>query len=360
MRVRRDLAVLCLVSVLASGLGCRERAREPSPPARAFYFWRTRLDLSPAERDALTSLRVTRLFVRFFDVEWSAAEAAPRRVAVLDARSPATLPAGLDVVPVVFLRAEVFARSRPGELPALASRTWQEIRRVAADGGLPFRELQVDCDWTDTTQAAYFAFLEHLGREAHAAGVALGATIRLHQVKYRERTGVPPVERGMLMFYNMGRISADRDRISIFDPASAALYTARLRDYPLPLDAALPLWSWTVHLRGEEVVGLLQATDPDELPAIPWLAPAGAGRFAARRTAFLHGSLVREGDVLKAEPIGDAETRAAAEMVAAALPLPPGPGSGARPRTVALFDLSERNLSHHGPTDLDRLFPLFQ
>jgi len=165
------------------------------------------------------------------------------------------------------------------------------------------------------------------------------------------------VERGMLMFYNMGPISAD-DRNSIFDAGTAARYTARLHEYPLPLDAALPLWSWTVHLRGDEVVGLLQATEPDELPAIPWLTPAGAGRFAASRTAFLHGSLVREGDVLKAEQVGAAETRAAAELVAAALSRPPLPGT--RPRTVALFDLSERNLARHGQPSLDRLFPLFQ
>ncbi|MGC3998343.1 MAG: hypothetical protein QM767_13055 [Anaeromyxobacter sp.] len=263
----------------------------------------------------------------------------------------------MEVVPVVFLRAQVFERTRPSELAALAARTWRQVGSLARAGGLSFRELQLDCDWTESTRGAYFAFLEQLDKEARAAGVALGASIRLHQVMPRERTGVPPVGRGMLMFYNMGRLSADADGGYIFDPQAAARYTARLREYPLPLDVALPLWAWTVQLRGDAVVGLLQATNPDELQAIPWLVPAGPGRFTASKTTFLHGALIREGDVLKAERIGPAEARAAAELVAGALP---PPAAGDHPRAVALFNLSERNLARHGQPSLDQLFPLFQ
>jgi hypothetical protein len=344
---RRSIAAVILVAMacvfLTSSAGCHHDGRAGAiagaSPARAFYFWRTRLALSAAERDALTNLRISRLYVRFFDVEWGAAEAAPRPLAVLDPGERGAIPAGVAVVPVVFVRADVFSRVPIADLPALAERTWRLTRHLAEAGGLTVRELQVDCDWTATTRAAYFAFLDHLGELSRPAGVTLSATIRLHQVKYRERTGVPPVERGMLMFYNMGRLSADAATASIFDPASARRYLARVREYPLPLDAALPLWSWTVQLRAGEVVGLLQSTDPAELDAIPWLRRLAPDRFVATRTAFLHGEVVREADVLKAERTGADETRSAAEMVAAAL----GPASprGASPtRTVALFDLS--------------------
>lgn len=353
----RDLVISLLVALAASALSCRSPAPSSSPPSRAFYFWRTRLDLAPAESEALERLHVDRLFVRFFDVEWSPAESAARSVAVLEPRAPKPLPPGLELVPVVFLRAEVFARTWPARLPDLAARTWKQVRQVAEAGGLAFREVQIDCDWTEATRDAYFTFLQHLKKQARGADVSLSATIRLHQVKYRERTGVPPVDRGMLMFYNMGRLSADPDTISIFDAASAKRYTQRIHEYPLPLDTALPIWSWTVHLRGDEVVGLMQATDPDELTGIPWLSPAGAGRFSATKTAFLHGTLVRQGDLLKPERIGAAEARAAAQLVATALPQPRP--SGPKPRTIALFDLSERNLARHGQTSLDQLFQLF-
>jgi hypothetical protein len=161
---------------------------------------------------------------------------------------------------------------------------------------------------------------------------------------------VPPVERGTLMFYNMGKFSADLDARMIFDADSAAKYLARIDDYPLPLDVALPIWSWTVHLRDDMVVGLMQSTDPAELPALDFLAADGPERFVATRSAFLHGTFLREGDVLKVEVTGPAETSAAEAMLAPHLR-----GDGAA-RTITLFDLSERNLTRHGTDQLDRVF----
>jgi hypothetical protein len=351
----RRIALALLACVLAAGCGGPRdgTGREGTATSRAFFFWRTRLELSAAERAALETLGVRRLFVRFFDVEWSARAAAPTPVAILDVPDRAALPRGVEVIPVVFVRADVFERTSPGDLAGLAERVWQQVRGEAASAGVAVRELQLDCDWTEGTREAYFGFLEHLRRLAKGAGASLSATIRLHQVKYRERTGVPPVERGMLMFYNVAPITASGEVPAIFDVASAARYTARLRDYPLPLDAALPIWAWAVHARGSEVVGLMQAVEPTALDRIAWLRPVGAGRFVATRTAFLHGELLREGDILRVEAAGEEEARTAAGMLADSL----APADRSRGgRTIALFDLSERNLRRHGDANLERLF----
>jgi hypothetical protein len=189
---------------------------------------------------------------------------------------------------------------------------------------------------------------------AAADGASTSATIRLHQIKYRERTGVPPVARGMLMFYNMGALDAAAGGSSIFDAGRAAPYLARIPEYPLPLDAALPLFSWTRHLRGDRVVGLMQDTDPAELAGVDWLRPVAPGRFEAARTTFLHGELLRAGDVLAADETDAGVTLAAARMLAPELP-----AAGAAPRTIALFELSERTLKRHEPATLQQLFPLF-
>ncbi|HEX9243526.1 MAG TPA: hypothetical protein VF875_13875 [Anaeromyxobacter sp.] len=143
----RRLVAVILAPLLASAVlaGCGD----PPPatgPARAFYFWRTRLDLSPAEHDALVRLRVRRLLVRFFDVAWSPEAAAPRPIAVVDLPAGA-VPAGVELVPVVFLRTEVFERVGAPDLPALAERVARQVRAIAGAAGLSFRELQVDCDW---------------------------------------------------------------------------------------------------------------------------------------------------------------------------------------------------------------------
>jgi hypothetical protein len=352
------LLVIALFGAVASLAACAESppgAAPAGPPARrAFYYWRTTFQLSAAEQRALAELAVTRLYVRAFDVVWDADARAAQPIGALASPATATrAPAGVEIVPVVFVRAGIFT---PGHLDdagiaAAARMTWQRAAVAAtavdAHAAAP-REIQLDCDWTDTTRAGYFAFIRAV-RAAAGPGIAITATIRLHQVKYRERTGVPPVDRGTLMFYNMGRFSADPDARAIFDAPSAARYLARIPSYPLPLDVALPIWSWTLQLRDGAVVGLLQSTDPDELPALPFLQRAAGDRFVATETTFLHGALLRAGDTLKIEVTGDAEAQAAAELVAPALP----PDAA---RTVTLFDLSERNLSHHGTAALARVY----
>lgn len=347
MRARagwRCLAIAAAIALVACG---HDRAPTKPPARRAFYYWRTTFAPTPTERAALTALHVDTLYLRMFDVGW--ADGAPAILGPLTIADGATPPPGVAIVPAVYLTNELFKQLADAAVPALAAQVVREVTARTARLGVTPRELQLDCDWTDTTRARYFAFLTAL-RAAVAPGTTLSATIRLHQVKYRERTGVPPVDRGMLMFYNMGTFSADPEARAIFDERAAARYLARLRDYPLPLDGALPIWSWVIHLRDDAVEGLLQSTDPDELATIDFLRPAGPGRYQAIRSTFLHGSFLRTGDILKIEVTGPAETLTAAGMLARHL------APTATPRTIALFDLSERNLARHGTDRLDHVF----
>lgn len=344
------MRALVVLAIALAACGGKEPDAPPGPPPhRAFYFWRTTFRLSPQERLALTQLHADRLYVRMFDVGWQSSGPAGE-VELLGKLAPADsapLPAGLEIVPVVYIKNDVFVHGAPH----LADTVRRELAARAQLVGLtaPPREIQIDCDWTESTRDAYFAFLTAL----HAPGTALSATIRLHQVKYRERTGTPPVERGMLMFYNMGKFSPDPDARAIFDAEAAARYVGRMHDYPLALDVALPIWSWVVEIRDNLVVDLLQSTDPDELAGLDFLDRSAPDRYVATRTAFLHGVLLREGDVLKVEVTGPAETLAAAKMIESYLP-PLHPG--APPRTVSLFDLSERNLNRHGIEKLENVF----
>jgi hypothetical protein len=335
--------VLALVLAMVASCGGRSTADQP-PVRRAFYFWRTTFALTPAEQQAVTALGVDRIYLRVFDLAWNEADKAVAPLGPVSLGAGAKIPPGVEVVPVVYVKTEVFEHVAKAQLAMLARKVWADVQGRAAAFGFVPRELQLDCDWTDSTRAGFFGLVAEL---KVAAAVSLSSTIRLHQVKYRERTGVPPVERGTLMFYNMGKFSADPDARMIFDAASAAKYLGRVDEYPLPLDIALPIWSWTVHVRDDLVVGLMQSTDPAELPGLDFLAAEGPDRYVATRSAFLHGTLLREGDVLKIEVTGPAETLAAARMIAPHL---------SSARTVTLFDLSERNLTRHGTDQLDKVF----
>jgi hypothetical protein len=231
-----------------------------------------------------------------------------------------------------------------------AASLWDELRRCGENFGQAPREVQLDCDWTLRTRDAFFALCEEVAHRASAVGCHVSTTIRLHQVKHREQTGVPPAARGMLMFYNMGTLDADATSQAIFDATKAAPYLDRLSTYPLALDVALPIWSWVVQARGDRVVGLLQHTDETDLRRQSWLAAGEGRRFIARAHGFLDGVMVREGDAL------DVEGGDAAQSLAAASSLAPHLTRGTRPRTVSLFDLSEKNLARHDLSSLDHLY----
>lgn len=335
---------LLLAYACACASSCAEGVpSSPDPaPRRAFYSWQTTLRLGAGEREALSRLGATRLFLRYFDVD-RRDDGTPVPIGKLVRPPDATLPDGLEIVPVVFLRERVFRAPADG----LAARVWGEVAAISRGLGVAPREVQLDCDWTDTTREAFFAFAREFGRLAHPATTS--ATIRLHQVKYRERTGVPPVSRGMLMFYSMGRIAPEPGHRAIFDVSIAKGYLSRLSSYPLPLDVALPIFAWVVHVRDGAVEGLLQATDPASLAAHDALSPAGPERWVATRDTFVDGVFVRAGDELQGETVDSARALEAALLVAPRLP-------ANAPRTIALFDLNERNLLRHDPGGLEKIF----
>lgn len=339
-------AVFLLAAVLLpTAAGC---ARAPAT-RRAFYYWRTVFALTAGEKAVLRDHGIGRLYLRFFDVTWDAASnrALPAgRLAWRDAAPP-----GIEIVPVVFLRNEVFGLEP--DPAGLAGRVWKLAGSLAAGAGVSFRELQVDCDWTDGTRAAFFTFCRALKTLGAASGTRLSVTVRLHQVKYRNRTGVPPADRALLMFYNVGRIEAAPARSSIFNPEDAARYAPFLDGYPLPLDAALAVFSWAVHGREGRVVGLIEKVGAPDLDARPFLRRTAPGRWTASEPAFFRGAYLMRGDTLALEASTPALAREAADLLSKHF----------RPRgefTLALFDLDERNLAAWSADDLEKVFTAFR
>jgi hypothetical protein len=256
-------------------------------------------------------------------------------------------PTGVEVTPVVFIANAVFEQKVDAD--ALAKQVWELARSMADDAPFSFKELQVDCDWSDRTREAYFAFCRALRALAASQTVQLSATIRLHQVKYSARTGVPPVDRGMLMFYNMGHLEPAPPRSSIFNSEDASRYASFIDGYALPLDGALPVFSWTIHSRGDKVVGLLDKVGEADLTDTPGLKRVANQRYVASEAALFHGSYLQQGDALTVEAMTPAVASEAATLLARHF-------HPHKEFSIALFDLDERNLKAYEPQDLEALF----
>jgi hypothetical protein len=307
-----------------------------SPPARrALYYWKTAWGPSAEEIAIADRLGVDRLYVRMFDVEADGTATPPLGFSASD-RASWTEAGRREVVPVVYVVNDALLQGnfRPSDS---AASLLAGVSRIWGTDEPSWNELQIDCDWTQTTRAAYFALLESLRGRLYAQGKHLSATVRLHQVKYRDLTGVPPVDRGMLMAYNLLPPTDAGAKSSILDDDELDGYLPSVKSYPLPLDAALPVFSWVAQWEGPRLIGLFdQAGAPAQL-AGPGFAQIGPGRFEALARGSLLGRSVEKGDVLVIDRPGFDTVRKAAGMLHAAL--------RREARSVALYHLDSETIN---------------
>lgn len=291
--------------------GCGDRPYKPRQ--LAFYHWRTVWRPTQAEREWLDSLGCQKLYIKCLDIARSPETGAIEPYTRLETADTAGL-SGRVLVPTVFITNGVFQNIARADLAALAERTAQAIAAAAQRWpssaispyhGVGWREIQFDCDWTASTRNAFFDFLKTV-RPLLPLGTQLSATIRLHQYKFPQQTGVPPVDRGMLMLYNTGDLENPDAGHSIFSSADARKYTPK-SPYPRPLDVALPLFSWALVYRSGTLWKIVP--EADDLDQNPCLQPVsispveGLHYFQIKCGTFVGGHYLRPGDWIRLETV---------------------------------------------------------
>jgi hypothetical protein len=313
---------------------------------RAFYYWKTTFKLSPYDLHILDTLHINKLYIRLFDVDNTDADKT-EPIGVVKFLSP--LPSTLDMVPVVFIKNRVFENSTPEKVSDIVEKIYAKIYSVISPAHKNIKEIQIDCDWTLSTKKQYFFFLEKLKNKI--SPVAISATIRLHQVKYSTLTGIPPVNRGMLMFYNMGDINNPNTLNSIYDDASADKYVSSVGHYNIPLDVALPIFSWIVQERNGKTISLLTNITLEDISQDSSFSVDGNLKYRAGSSFFLHGNYIMQGDRFRVEEINPDICMQAAKKISGKLLR--------TDRTVVLFDLDSTNISRYEQQDFEKIFRCF-
>lgn len=266
----------------------------------SFYYWKTQFKLNSYEKSVLNEQAVKSLYVRYFDVDLKPEAQHPVPV------SPIQLDSSIrsyNVVPVIFIRNRTFERLPTAEVPELARNVLALVSQISQSQGIHPNQIQFDCDWTERTRDKFFAFIKQYRSYAN---LIISATIRLHQVKYKEITGVPPVDYGVLMYYNMGAINGDNNN-SIYEKSIADKYNSYIKSYPLPLDVALPVFSWALTIRDGKVVELLNKINFTQFENDSNFIKAGSHRYQVKHACFKGGYYFKENDQIKQEhvPAGD-------------------------------------------------------
>ncbi len=290
-------------------------------PPISFYYWKTQMTIGEEEAAVLDSLNCQKLYVRFFDVHWNPEKKISYPLAPL-AWQHFDLGRTLEIIPVIYItNITLLKNDYDRGIDTLAASIAQKLSSMLQElDTLRFvvHELQLDCDWSGDTQAKYFRLIERLKVKLPQCS-KFSATIRLHQVKYMTTTGVPPVDKGVLMFYNMGNIGQINEDNSILNLKTAQKYLGQLKSYPLPLDIALPVFAWGVQFRNKKIVQLLNDLSLADLKKSDNFAPIGSNTFKVLKSDYLKGHYIYKNDLIRIESIEEKELKQAVKMLRKAM-----------------------------------------
>ncbi|MBI9065131.1 MAG: hypothetical protein JEZ14_24315 [Marinilabiliaceae bacterium] len=280
----------------------------------AFYHWEQSLELAPSELELLTETQTSDLYLRIFDIDYKDKSQAPGFLSTLSVQE--IPPAHLNIIPCIYITNRSFKNVDYILTDSLAKRTATTVRHLQKKSGLAFgKEIQLDCDWTPGTRKHYFAFLKQL-RSYLPQFEVLSATIRLHQFKYPGKTGIPPVDRGSLMVYNMGDFKDPEAKNAIYDNDILKQYLNVKDAYPLPLDVAMPTFNWALVFRFGKAVKIIHHPRVEELQAQPdQFAPLADRRFKVLKNGYWQGLYLYKGDVLRIDRIAPVELAEGLQLI---------------------------------------------
>ncbi len=283
------LLFLCLVA------GCMQRQVKRVEPA--FYYWKTNFRIDPYERSLLEKTGTRILYTRFFDVDWKDGDTEPKPVGVLRVD---TLYPDLQYIPVVYITQRTLSKMNEAQPPVWAERMATLISKLCTHYGIGPQEIQIDCDWTKGSRRKYFDLLRHLKQHPFFRDKLLSCTIRLHQVKYKWDSGIPPVDKGLLMVYNMGNLTRYGGHNSILSLNEAKNYLQSVDHYPLTLDMALPLYHWAVVFEAKRFKGILYNLVKEDFPTSS-LSQVQENLYRVSETLRIKGAELRVGQEVRFE-----------------------------------------------------------
>lgn len=321
--------LLALSAVVAS---CSNKAEHVE---KAFYYWKSNeWGLTEAEDSAVKKINPEKLYVKFFEV---ARDEMMGNIPVAKSQVfsyPKFEYDGITAIPTVYINNNVFINSSASEIDSLAINVnflISKYYRERYSGDKP-KEIQMDCDWTPKSRDNYFKFLRKLKK---AANTTLSCTLRLYPYKYPEKMGVPPVDKVMLMCYNLVNPLQNEDTNSILDTEELSKYLNKKREYPLHTDIALPIFSWMQVYQNKRFKGLLY---PDATSVKKILKPVRPLWYEVTKDTVINDHYLRTGDLVKYEEITSQKIKMAIKIIKENVALD-------KTITVALYHLDEKELN---------------
>ncbi len=309
---------------------------------KSFCYWKTEGYFNSEDDSLIKKMDVKHMYLRLFDVDWNPYIKEAQPIATI---SNIGISDNLQLTPSVFITNDVLLHSSKLQLDQLSQRISTRISQVIDQYVIQtaksraykisendynnqegntimsrlneeeivktekpkieklFQEILFDCDWYESTRDNYFYLLKKL--KAKLPKYKIEATIRLWQYKYYEKAGIPPVDKGLLMCYNMSNVKEYNANNSIGSSKELSEYITH-DNYPLRLDVALPLFSWSVLFRGGIFKGVISDIDDFDKNKLLF-SKISENKYQLQDDILLGNFYARNGDEIRIEKISDEE-----------------------------------------------------
>ena len=235
-------AIVCISSIFIKDNS------EPNHVIRGMYHWKTNLYLDENDISFLKRQKIEKLYIKIMDISWNTVYQAYPTTSLNIERDIKDY-SFLDIVPVIFITNETLLHTNKKDLDTLSKKIVLKTQRLCGSEFDKIKELQIDCDWTPKTKDLYFELLQKI--KQLVTHKTLSVTLRLHQLKNKKQTGIPPADKVSLMLYNMGKLTNYNESNSILNIEETKRYLSS-SSYNLPMDFILPLFNWGVQFSNKQ------------------------------------------------------------------------------------------------------------
>lgn len=289
------LVVFFFLGILGFMISCQQKQTHDT----SFYLWKTSVALDSSEYNELQTFGCKTLKIRFFDITWDndSRKATPNAIA----RIEDMFLDSFDISPVIFITNETMLQIDSQAVSSLADSAYSLVTKMIENHAIRATEIQIDCDWSLQSKDRYFKFLSRL-QEISKYNIV--PTLRLHQIKYSKKMGIPPASKVVLMYYNVGTLSPDLNiNNSILNETDAKKYMDYIRLYPLTMDVSLPIFSWIILIREGKIENIYSKIGEDHLNVKTDFTMKEPNIFVSNKDQFIEGVYFKKQDVIKLETI---------------------------------------------------------
>ncbi|RBQ29035.1 hypothetical protein [Aliarcobacter vitoriensis] len=259
-----------------------EKSKENTNKTMSFYSW---------ENSYKEKIEHEKMYIKILDIKYST------KLEIVKTNFIENPPK--EFIPVIFITNKTLQKVDYKDLS-------KDILEILKTFDFSFDEIQIDCDWSDSSRSNFFLFLEDLKSNLNKT---ISATIRLHQIKYFSKTGVPPVDYGVLMYYNMSDLGDFETKNYVLDNDIAKKYHYNFDIYPLKLKIALPLYSQAVQFRDKKAINLFEAVDQEDFSIN--FEKIDENRYKVLNSHYFKGKYIYKDDILRFESVNEDDLKIA-------------------------------------------------